>query len=94
VNAVERFIRHQMVASLASLPEVDAEIIEYMASEESKITKSPLKRIRFPQSAIVGAVLRDDQFIIPTGETQIQPGDKVVVFALPVAQEEVSRLFK
>ncbi len=94
VNAVERYIRHQMVASLASLPELDAEIIEYMARGDSKITNAPLKKIRFPESAIVGAVLREDEFIIPTGETRIQPGDKVVVFALPVAQEDVSRLFK
>jgi len=94
VNAVERFIRHRMVASLASLPEVDAEIIEYLASEQSRITKAPLKDIRFPDAAIVGAVLRNEEFIIPTGATEIQPGDKVVVFALPVAQRDVSRLFK
>ena len=94
VNAVERFIRHRMVASLASLPEVDAEIIEYLASEQSRITKAPLKDIRFPDAAIVGAVLRNEEFIIPTGATEIQPGDKVVVFALPVAQRDVARLFK
>jgi len=94
VNAVRRFIRHKMVASIASLPEIDAEIIEFYASRESRITRKPLKHIRFPKSAIAGAILRGDQFLLPTGETQIQPGDTIVVFSLPEARQEVERLFQ
>ncbi|MBS1270918.1 MAG: Trk system potassium uptake protein TrkA [Candidatus Marinimicrobia bacterium] len=93
VNSVQRFIRHQMIASIASLPEIDAEIIEYMASAKSRITKKPLKSLRFPKSAIVGAVLRGKEFIIPTGETQIQVGDKVIIFSLPQARDDVEKLF-
>jgi len=93
VNAVQRFIRHQMVASIASLPEIDAEIIEYMASADSKITKKPLKSVRFPKSAIVGAILRGGEFLVPTGETHIQVGDKVIIFSLPQARNDVEKLF-
>lgn len=94
VNAVLRFIRYQQVASIATLPGVDAEIIEYIAQKNSKITKKPLKDIDFPKNGIVGAVLHKNELIIPTGDTQIQGGDKVVVFTLPQALNEITKLFK
>ena len=93
VHAVQRFIHQQQVASVAGLPGIDAQIIEYIASEGCQITSKELKDIHFPKDAIVGAVLRQDQLIVPHGDTQIQPGDKVVVFALPHAVDELGRLF-
>lgn len=94
VNAVLRFIRYQKVASIATLPGVDAEIIEYVAQEGSKITKKSLKDIHFPKHGIVGAVLNNNKLIIPTGDTTIRAGDKVVVFTLPQALNEITKLFK
>lgn len=94
VNAVLRFIRYQKVASIATLPGVDAEVIEYVAQAGSKITQKPLKDIHFPKHGIVGAVLHNDKLVIPTGDTTIMDGDKVVVFTLPQALSEITKLFK
>ena len=94
VNAVQRHIQQQHVASIASLPGIRAQLIEFLAKDGYKITKKPLKDIRFPEHAIVGAVLQGDTLVIPRGDTQIRPGDKVVVFAMPQALDEVEALFK
>lgn len=94
VNAVLRFIRYQQVASVATLPGVDAEIIECAATSGSKITKKPLSEINFPSHAIVGAVLQNGRLIIPMGSTQINGGDKVVIFTLPQALQDVMKLFR
>ncbi len=93
VNAVQRFIHHQQVASVASLPGVEAQIIEYVTTPNSKITRKPLKEIHFPRNAIAGAVIHNDHVVIPMGDTHISPGDKVVVFTLPQALHEVDKLF-
>jgi trk system potassium uptake protein TrkA len=94
VNAVERYIQHQQVAAIASLPGIDAQCIEYIAKVGSKMTRKPLKDIQFPKNAIVGAVFQGERLIIPRGDTQISTKDKVVVFALPSALEHVEKLFK
>jgi Trk K+ transport system NAD-binding subunit len=39
-------------------------------------------------------VTRNNKVIIPTGETQIEAGDRVVIFALQKALPDVERLFK
>ena len=94
VNAVQRFIQHQQVASIASLPGINAQFIEYIAEAGCRMTKQPLRKIRFPDHAIVGAILHDEQVEIPTGESRIRPGDKIVVFSLPQAVDELDRLFE
>jgi trk system potassium uptake protein TrkA len=94
VNAILRFIRRSTLESVASIPGLDAEIIEIIPREGSKITKKPLKSLHFQPSAILGAVIRNNDVIIPAGDTQIQTGDRVVVFSLPKAIAEVENLFK
>ena len=78
----------------AELPGIDAHCIEYIAKPGSEISRKQLKDIHFPHDAIVGAVLHDDAVVIPKGDTKIQEGDRVVVFSLPHAIDEVEKLFK
>ena len=94
VNAILRFIRKSTLESIASIPGLDAEIFEIIPRKGSKITKHPLKSLHFRRSAILGTVTRNNDVIIPTGETQIQAGDRVVVFSLPKAVADVEQLFK
>ena len=94
VNAVQRYIQHQQVAAIASLPGIDAHCIEYIAKSKSKIVQKPLSDIDFPRNAIVGAVLHEEQVLIPKGDTHIAEGDRVVVFSLPQALDDVEKLFK
>ena len=94
VNAITRFIREAPLASMASIPGLDVEIIEIVPQAGSKITKKPLKDCHFPRYAISGAIRRGDSALIPTGNTQVKEGDRVVVIALPQAISEVEKLFK
>jgi len=94
VNAVQRYIHQREVASIAGLPGINAQLIEYIAGEGCKITCHELKDCQFPRNAIVGVVMRDNELIIPHGDTQIRSGDKVVVFALPQALDELEKLFQ
>lgn len=93
VNAVQRFVHHRQVASFVSLPNIHAHFIEYIAQPGSVLVRKPLRNVKFPRGAIVGAVLHDQRVIIPTGHTQIRPNDRVVVFALPESVLSLDKLF-
>ncbi|MCK5146407.1 Trk system potassium transporter TrkA [bacterium] len=94
VNRILKFIRRGLIVNVASIPGIAAEVIELIPHENSKITKQPLYEITFPHDAIIGAVMRKNQVFIPDGNTHIQVGDKVVVFALPSDIYEVEKIFK
>ncbi len=89
-----RFTMTADVISTKCLTSVDAEVFEFLAHEGSPITKKLIRKLNFPKQAIIGGVIRDNEGYIAQGDMQIQPGDKVVVFALPEAFHGVDKMFK
>ncbi len=91
INRIMQFIRRGKILSVASLPEEDAEAFEALAMETSDLVGRPLKEVHFPKGAIVGAVVRNSEVIIPGGATVIQPGDRVMIFTLASAIPQVEK---
>jgi trk system potassium uptake protein len=92
VDKILQFIRRGKILAVSSLPEENAEAFEAVAMETSDIVGRPLREIDFPREAIVGALLRGTEVIIPNGSTVIQPGDRVMIFALKKAVSRVEKL--
>lgn len=92
-NNITRTIRKGSIVSSSTLYGVDAEIFEMQCQEHAPITKAPLKSVRFPKDAILGGILRNGEGMIAVGDTEIQPGDKAVVFSLPGTIDKVKKLF-
>ena len=91
VNKILQFIRRGKILSVSSLPEENAEAFEAIALETSDLVGRPLSEVDFPKEALVGALVRNSQVIIPNGSTVIQPGDRVMIFALTTAIPEVEK---
>ncbi len=91
-EAILRFVRKGEVIDVALL-ESGAEMIELRVPEGSRVAGRPLSEVGFPEGAIVGALLRDGDVVIPTGKEVLWPGDDAVVFTLEDAVDEVERLF-
>ena len=52
-----------------------------LAMETSDIVSRPLKDISFPNGVLVVAIIREEDVIVPTGNSIIEPGDRVIIFA-------------
>jgi trk/ktr system potassium uptake protein len=91
-EAILRFVRKGDVIDVALLEE-GAEMIELRVPERCPVAGRPLSEIGFPEGAIVGALLRDGEVIIPTGKEVLRPGDDAVVFTVEEVLDEVERLF-
>lgn len=89
-----RYTINADVASVQCLTGTDAEVLEFIVHEKTKITKAPLQKLNFPKDAIIGGVVRGESNIIAKGDCVIEPGDQVVVFALPSAIDHVAKFFK
>ena len=93
VNAILKHIRQGGVQAVARMRGVSAEALEFIARRGGKIVDRPLQDVRFPRGAMVGMIVRSDEIIVPGGDTRIQPGDHVVVFAMRDAVNKVQKLF-
>lgn len=91
-EAILRFVRKGEVINVALL-ESGAEMIELRVPERCRVAGRPLAEVGFPEGALVGALLRDGDVIIPTGREVLRPGDDAVVFTVEESVDEVERLF-
>jgi trk system potassium uptake protein len=89
-----RFLRGKHVLSVATVHGLDAEILELQAAPRSRITRGPLDALSMPEGLLIGAVLHGNGVEVATGETRVEPGDRVIVFAMPPAITEVERFFR
>lgn len=90
-KAILQHIRPGKIISVAPLKGEHAEAIEAEALETSDIVNTPLSKVKMPRGAIIGAIVRQDEIIIPRGDSIIRPKDRLIIFAL---QEVMPRLEK
>lgn len=93
-NNIFRFVRKGKIEAITGIHGVNAEVIEFMVHKSNKLTRKPLKALRFPSNAVIGMVIRNQENIIPTGEFIFEVGDKAIIFALPNAINKIEALFR
>ncbi|MBW1805244.1 MAG: Trk system potassium transporter TrkA [Deltaproteobacteria bacterium] len=91
IRAILQYIRRGRIISVAPLKGEHAEAIEAEALETSDIVNTPLYRIKLPKGAIIGAIIRGDEIIIPHGQSVIRPKDRLIIFTL---HKEIPKLEK
>lgn len=80
--------------SVKCLTFVDVLVVELMAEDDSPITKDCLKNLKLPKNTTIGGIVRDEKGMVAVGDTQIQPGDRVIVFCGEDTVQKVEKLFK
>lgn len=83
VAKILQFIRKGKIFSMTSLSDIEAEVLEVEAMETSDLVERPIKKIKWPKDAIIAGVIRggEGKVIAPKGDTVIDPGDRVIIFA-------------
>ena len=77
------------VSGIYELQAGKAEIIEFLVKEGSRLVGIPLRDTNLPENTIIGAVVRDNKVLSPTGDTIIELNDKVVMCVLHEAIHEL-----
>jgi len=88
---ITRFTHQQRAENVAVIESDRAEVVEIAVDEESVLAGRPIRESAadVPARMVIGAVTRDGEVITPRGETVIEPGDHIVVFADAGAVDEV-----
>jgi trk system potassium uptake protein TrkA len=94
INSILHLVRTGRVLQASETGREDAEMIEYQVHEGDRSAGRPLRDLRFPREALVGAVFREDQVIIPRGDTRLHGGDKIMVVARKSAVPDLERVMR
>jgi len=92
VQAILQYIRRGRIISVVPLKGEHAEAIEAEALETSDIVNVPLSKVKFPRGALVGAIVRGEEIIIPRGDSIIRPKDRLIILALQKVVPKLEKL--
>ncbi len=84
IGALLRDVRQGAVVAGHRLRWGNAEAIEFEVNgdrKSSQVVGKAIRDLKLPKTAIVAAILREEEIILPEPTTQIQRGDHVVVYA-------------
>jgi trk system potassium uptake protein TrkA len=91
---IYRFTLNAAISKVKCLTASDAEVFEFIAKANTKITQKPVRDLGFPEEAKIGGIIRGDDGYIANGDTWIRENDKVVVFTLPSGIKKLEKFFK
>lgn len=94
VSKVLRHVRRGRIRGVYSLFDGAAELLEAEALETSTLVGKPLKEVTMGDGIRIGAIIRGNQVIMPTGSSRIEAGDLVIVFALSANVRQVEQMFR
>ena len=92
ISSILQHIRRGKILSATTLKGEQAEVLEAVALETSDIIGKPIKKVAFPKGALLVSVVRKEDIIIPTGDTVVQPGDKIIIFAKRQAVPKIEKI--
>lgn len=92
--SILRHVRKGRILGMSPLGDGTLEVVEAEALATAMILDAPLKSLKLPNDTVIGAVVRDEEVIIPNGETVIMPHDLVVLVSRAESIREIERLFE
>ncbi|NCT40880.1 MAG: Trk system potassium transporter TrkA [Alphaproteobacteria bacterium] len=93
VATIMQHVRRGRIKSLHNLRDGFAEVIEAEVSEASSVVNSTIDELNLPHEVIVGAIIHDEEVIIPKGDYTVRAGDVVVVLASRAQAQNVEKMF-
>jgi trk system potassium uptake protein TrkA len=94
INAIieEQVKAGDMMIPLLTLKAGDVEIVEVVLSRASHIVKKKIKDLPLPSGSIFIAVIRGEEVIIPYGDTEFQPEDKVIALVKRTSEQALREM--
>ena len=94
INAIieEQVKAGDMMIPLLTLKEGDVEIVEVELTRSSHILKKKIKELSLASGSIFIAVIRGNEVIIPHGETEFQPEDKVLALVKRTSEQALREM--
>jgi trk system potassium uptake protein TrkA len=92
LNLIEQAIPERSFVHLLSLRHADLAIVDAKVAESSVVAHQTIDQITLPVNTVIAAIARGPHLIIPSGTTELLPGDDVIAVAHGEQEDELRRL--
>ncbi len=88
-----RLTRREDIVAFSILQDEKAEVIEIILPESAKVANKKVLAAGLPRGMLIGSIVRNNEVIIPNGNTLLLPDDHLVIFAIPSVSAKLDRYF-
>jgi trk system potassium uptake protein TrkA len=81
ISRILQHVRRGRIQTVHTIQDGAAEVIEAEALETSPLVGRPLRSLDLPGGIRIGTIVHKGEVITPTGDSQIAPGDRFIIFA-------------
>ena len=92
INTILQHVRKGKVFSAISVNDEAAEVIEAEALATSGIVDKPLSKLSFPKGSKLISIIHNNQIVIPSGNSIVLPGDRIIIFAMRYAVHKLEKM--
>ncbi len=82
------------VLTLYRLVNEQVEALEFAAKKQERIYNTPLKTLKIKENCLIACIIRQNQVIIPNGDSEIRLGDNVVVVTTHKNFDDLTDVFE
>lgn len=90
---IENHLDRPSVADLFEIETGVASLIDMEVPKDGTVMGSLIQEIDIPDQCVVAALIRDDEFVVPRGQTEIRGGDHVVFVGPSKAIQAAHKIF-
>ena len=81
------------VMNVTFLMSANADVAEFIPKEKAVVTRKAVKDLGLPQGMTIGGLVRHGEGMLVNGNTQIEPGDSVMIFCHNVNMKKIEKFF-
>lgn len=91
---IYRMLLKSDVDNVKMLSIANADVAEFVVKAGSKVTKKPVMELSLPHGVNIGGMVRDGKSMLVNGPTQLQAGDRVMVFCIGSTLKKLDKFFR
>ncbi len=93
-DVITRSVRYPGTSKvLTVLEDISAEAVETTVAAGSPADGKKLMELKMPSGSLIGLLGRNGEMLIPTGQTEMLGGDKIVIFSTASSMETALKIF-
>ncbi len=94
VSRILQYVRRGRIRGVHEINNSAGEVVEAEALATTPVVGKPIKDLGISEGVRFGVIVRDGEYVLPRGETELRPRDRAILFVRSDFVKEVEQLFQ
>lgn len=92
-HAILHYLRSKKIRAASLLHNLPGELLDVVIAKESRLAGKLICNLKLPRESIIAAILRGNDLLTATGDLQLMPADRVLIFTHSNAVRKIQSIF-